>query len=628
MSMISIGMSGLNAAQTGLHTTSHNITNVHTPGFSRQSTLQTTGIPQFSGAGYLGQGVDVVSVTRSYSSFLDLQAREAQTMASHLNALAAQLASVDQMFSDPSAGLAPALDEFFGAIGAVAASPADTASRAVLVSSGEMLAARVRDLYQRLESLRDGVNAQVGASAASLNGLAAGVAELNRQIVRAAAAGDAPIDLLDRRDTMLRDMAKEIRITAVATPTGAVNVALSNGQPLVLEGDAFEVAAGRDEYDVANVVLGIQAGSRFQAFAESTITGGKLGGVAEFRSVTLDTAQNALGRLAGMLADAINAQHAVGQDRTGALGGAMFAFAGPTVQSGDNNVGSASLTATIADYGAVTTSDYVVGYDGTNYVMRRLSDGQMRTFASLPQTVDGVTLTLASGTPAAGDSFKLLPSRYVGAGFDALITDPAKIAAALPMRAAAGGANSGAGVLRVESVAPPANANLTQPVTITFTSATTFNVTGTGTGNPVGLTYTPGMALTYNGWTASLRGTVAAGDTFSVSPNVNGIGDNGNLRALSAVATRRVLDGGTASAGEAYAQAVSLIGNQTYAATVRMKAQDAVLTQADAARDTVAGVNLDEEAANLLKYQQSYQAASRIIATANAMFDEILGIAR
>ena len=175
---------------------------------------------------------------------------------------------------------------------------------------------------------------------------------------------------------------------------------------------------------------------------------------------------------------------------------------------------------------------------------------------------------------------------------------------------------------------PPANTNLTQPVSIVFTSATTFNVVGTGTGNPTGLTYTPGMAITYNGWSATLNGTPASGDSFSIGSNTNGSGDNGNANALAGLQTAQLLTGGTASLNQAYAQLVSDVGNQTYAAKTGAAAQATVLTNAQTAQQAVSGVNLDEEAANLLKYQQAYQAASKVIATANTLFDQILSIMR
>jgi flagellar hook-associated protein 1 FlgK len=629
MSLSSVGLSGLNSAQSGLSATAHNIANVNTPGYSRQLSLQTSNTPQFTGGGYVGQGSNVSTILRSYSGFLDMQAREAQTQSSQAGDLSARLSNVDQMFSDASAGLSPALDDFFKGISTVASNPADVASRQTMVSGGATLANRLNDLAARLESQRADVNEQVKLSVGGINAASDQIADLNKRIVLASGIGNGPPnDLLDQRDALLRDMAKQVRITTTPLPSGAINVVMSNGQPVVLDGQSFKITAAADPTDNANTAVGIQAGNTFTAFDDSTLTGGALGGALAFRTQTLDAAENALGRLAGALGTAMNAQHAAGQDRNGNLGGALFAFNGARAMAATYNTGTGVVTATVANYNAVTTSDYRIDYNGTNYLVTRLSDNNTQSFGSLPQTVDGVSIALASGTPAAGDSFKVQPTRVTAAGFTSLISDPNLIAAALPVRAAIAGANTGAGALRVTGVTPPPGANLTQPVTITFTGANTFDVSGTGTGNPTGLAYTPGMTLSYNGWSATLSGTVKAGDVFTVGPNTNGNGDNGNMLALSAINTTQILGGGTMSVGEAYATAVSDIGNQASAAAAGAKAQDAVLTQATTAQQSLTGVNLDEEAANLLKYQQAYQAASRVISTANSLFQDIIGIMR
>ena len=629
MTMIRTGLSGLNVAQAGLAAVSHNIANVNTPGYSRQITQQSTNLPQFTGAGYLGQGAHLDTVERAYNQFLDMQAREAQTQTSYFDTLSAQLASVDQMFSDATAGVSPALTDYFKSIGSTAANPADGAARQTMVASGEALANRFRDVSSRLESLRGGLNEQVRTSVEAINAAAGQIAELNHQLVLAAGrGGQPPNDLLDQRDFLLREIGGEIRISVSDMGNGALGVSLSNGQPLVLDSMAFPVSAQLSAVDGANLTVGDARSGVFLPFGESLLSGGRLGGVLAFRSQVLDIAQNSLGRVAGALATAQNAQHALGQDRNGARGGALFSFDGARVLPDTRNAGSGVLTAAVASYDAVTTSDYQVDFDGSNYRVTRLADKNQQVFASLPQSIDGFVLTLASGTPAIGDSFKVMPTRAAAASLAALISDPARIAAALPVRASANAANAGAAGLRVDAVTPPAGTNLTQPVTITFTGPTTFNVSGTGTGNPVGLTYAPGMTVSYNGWNATLQGKPATGDVFSVGANTNGSGDNGNLLALSALGDARLIGNGTLSAGEAYAQVVSSVGNQARTAASSAKAQAIVLAEAKSAQQEVSGVNLDEEAANLLKYQQAYQAASRVIAIANTLFSDILSIMR
>ncbi len=629
MGLYGIGISGLNAASAGLATTSHNISNANTPGFSRQSTIQATALPQFTGAGFFGSGVDIAAVVRSYSGFLDTQAREAQSQAGGLGALQEQLESIDRLLSDAQSGLAPVLDDFFAAAGTVAANPSDLAARQSFVSASATVAARFRGIGAQLDGLREGANLRIGQSVDAINSAGVQIALLNDRISLAlSTGGGTPNDLMDTRDALLRELAGEVRVSTVAVANGGVNVFLSNGQPLVVDARSFALAARTDPADAANLAVGTEAGGVFSPFNESAVAGGALGGTLAFRTQGLDLAQNSLGRIALAMSEAVNAQHAMGVDRNGAVGGAVFAVIGPQVLGNSGNAGNAMIAAVLTSQAALTTSDYRLVYDGANYSLTRLADNTQQTFATLPQTVDGVAITLASGSAAAGDSFLIRPTRMAAGNVSALVTDPARVAAALPVRAAIAIANAGSGSLRVTTTPPPAGVNLTQPVTITFTSATTFNVSGAGTGNPVGLTYIAGMTLSYNGWNADLTGAPASGDTFTVGPNVNGSGDNGNMRALAALQTARLLAGGSASLADAYALAVADVGSQTRATRVAAQAQDAILTQARGAREAVSGVNLDEEAANLLKYQQAYQAAGKVIATANALFDEILSIMR
>ncbi|MBS0329128.1 MAG: flagellar hook-associated protein FlgK, partial [Proteobacteria bacterium] len=335
------------------------------------------------------------------------------------------------------------------------------------------------------------------------------------------------------------------------------------------------------------------------------------------------------GRVAIGLASTVNAQHSLGQDLNGNLGGALFTLASPVVNASTGNTGSAVVTASISDAGALTTSDYRLQYDGSNYTLTRLSDNTATTFApaALPQTVDGVTINVSTA-PDPGDSFLIRPTVNGASGIGVAISDPALLAAAAPIRAAATSGNTGTGTIGAGSVntPPPPNANLQQPVTITFTSATTYNVTGTGTGNPTGLTYTPGATISYNGWSTSISGTPAAGDSFTVASNAGGVGDSRNALLLGDLQTSNTLGNGTTSYQGAYSQFVSEIGNKTRELEVTSSAASNLLSQATLSAQNESGVNLDEEAANLLRYQQAYQAAGKVMQIASQLFDVLLSI--
>ncbi|HXC40391.1 MAG TPA: flagellar hook-associated protein FlgK [Burkholderiales bacterium] len=625
-SILGIGISGLSAAQAGLQTTSHNITNVNTPGYSRQSILQANNLPQYTGAGYFGRGVSVTDVRRSYDAFLQAQSWQAQASSAQMQTFSDQISQVDSLLGDSSAGLSPAISSFFNSVQDLASNPSDYAARQAMLSQAQALAARFQSINGQLDAQRSDVSSRVTDTVSQVNTLAAQIAAVNHRIL-ASNAGSAtqgqPNDLLDQRDELVSELSKLVNVQVNTASDGSYNVLIGNGQPLVMGDGASKLAVVAGDPDPAQVQVVVKGAAGTVKIASSNLSGGQLGGLLSFRDTALNTAQNALGRIAVALSTAFNDQNKLGQDLNGNLGGNIFNAGQPLTFSTAANTGTATLTAGMSSYGALTGSDYQLSYDGTNYTLKRLSDGNVSTFASLPQSVDGVTLSIASGSMAAGDSFLIEPTRAGAGGMRMAITDPSLIAAAQPIQAAAALGNSGTVAADSTTVSgPPPDPNLQQTVTITFTSPTTFDVSGTGTGNPTGLTYTPGGSISFNGWTLQMSGVPAAGDTLTVKANTGGGGDNRNALALANL-QNAALVGGT-SLQNAYVQLVSAVGNQAQDAKVASGAQAALFSSVEQARQGVSGVNLDEEAANLLRYQQAYQAAGKIIAMAGTLFDTIL----
>jgi len=637
-SIYNIGVSGLAAAQAGLLTTGHNISNASTPGFSRQQIVQSTNTPQFTGAGYLGQGTNVLTVKRLYSQHLASQSLSAQTRLSELNAFADQIRQVDGMLADPSAGLSSALNDFFGAVHQVAADPASIPARQSLLSMGQALVGRFQSLDARFNEIRDGVDTQLASTVGNINSYSSQIAQLNQRIILAQAAGPGqqPNDLLDQRDQLLAQLSREVRVTTSNDDDGSLSVFIGNGQPLVVGTQTFRMVTVQSSEDASRQTVGIAIpGGGAAALSESMLTGGTLGGLLGFRRDSLDPAQNALGRIAIGLADSFNAQHRLGQDLTGALGGDFFSAPAPQVLYPNNpvNGGNAVIGAALSSAAALTTSDYrLTANGGGNFTLVRLSDNAtLFSAAALPQTVDGLTLSVASGAANAGDTFLIQPTRTAAGDIAVSLTDVRSIAAAAPIRTAASIGNTGTGAVSAGSVngPPPVNANLTQTVTLTFDNPpTTFDVTGTGTGNPANVAYVSGGSISYNGWTIRISGTPAAGDVFTISANGAGVADNRNALLLAGLQTVQSLAGGTATYQSAYSQIVSDVGNKARETEVTVTAQESILKQADDAMAALSGVNLDEEAANLLRYQQAYQASGKMIDIASRLFDMLLQLGK
>lgn len=715
-SIFGIAISGLNAAQAGLLTAEHNISNAATPGFSRQQTSQVTSIPQLTGSGFLGQGVQVSTVLRVYSEFLSNQVLQAQTQSSQLDSYFAQIKQIDNMLADPHSGLSPALQDFFKGVNDVAANPSSIPSRQALLSNAQSLVARFQGLNQRLSEIRSGINSQITSSVAVINSYAQQIAALNNSITVAQgnSGGDKPPnDLLDQRDQLVALLNTEIKATAVKQNDGTYNVFIGNGQALVAGTQTMTLAATSAPDDPGKTVVGYVTGGSTVLLSENSLQGGSLGGYLAFRSETLDSAQNALGRVAIGVAQTFNDQHRLGLDLSDTLGGSFFSVATPSVLQNSNNTGNAAVTANIADVGYLTSSDYKLAYDGSKYLLTRLSDGTTTTlsgFPGSPVTVDGITIKLSSGSFQSGDSFLIQPARNGARDLGIAISDTTKIAAAAPMRTNSSLANTGSGAISAGAVNPPVgnvtitfNAlatqftvvdnttgatlaagvaytgagqvirypastgwpiNISNPagndtftvagsvisttsgvatvgptidnnVTITFTSATTFDVVDNTTGATLAaaVAYDPstGLDISYNGWTAKLSGAPITNDTFTISPNIGGAADNRNALLLAGLQSQNTLVKNTAGAATAsyqgaFSQLVSQIGNKTRQTEVASTAQSNLVEQTKQTQQSMSGVNLDEEAANLIRYQQIYQASGKMLQIATTLFNTLLDL--
>jgi flagellar hook-associated protein 1 FlgK len=628
-SIFSIGLTGLNAAQTNLATIGHNIANAATPGYHRQRVEMQNAQPQPTGGGFIGAGVDVQTVTRIYSDFLDNQVTAAQGRLAYLESYRNQIAQIDNLLADANSGLTPALEEFFSAVQQVATDPDSLAIRQGMLSGAETIVGRFRAIEARLSAMFEAANNQIRALVTNINSMAEQIANLNQSILSAEAATGShqANDLRDQRDALIAELNKITGASIARQTDGSINVMIGNGQNLVVGTQALTLSTIVSATDPKRLEIGYNTGGALSIIT-SSLGAGQLGAALAFQRDGIDPALNALGRVAAAFAFSFNEQHRLGQDLNGVLGTDFFGVPNPVLVPRTTNAGNGALSATVVDALALTTSDYRVAFNAGNYTVTRLSDSTSSVFATLPQTVDGVRIVLASGTPSNGDTFLLQPTRAGARDISVKLLDSAQIAAAAPIRTAAALANTGSATISAGVVVgpPPTNANLQQPVTITFTSATTFDVSGTGTGNPTGLVYSPGGSISFNGWTLSIAGSARTGDSFTVTQNAGGVSDNRNAVLLAGLQSAKTIAGGTATYQSAYSQSVASIGSKTRETQVASAAQQTLVQQTEAAQQSLSGVNLDEEAANLIRYQQLYQASGKLIEIASKLFDTLLAI--
>lgn len=631
MNALNIGLSGLLAFQRQLDVTSHNIANVATDGYSRQRAELTPASAQFLAGSYYGNGVEVATVRRAYDGFVNAELWGQTAAQTSLQTVADLSTRLGAPLSDASSSLQGALSDYYAALRTVAAAPHDASARQAALSSMQTLATRVHILDRTFGSLDQEINGRITATVNEISALATQIADVNQRI---ASAGTAPAnDLLDSRDRLITQLSSRIAVHTVAQPDGTLNVMVGTGQSLVTGTQAFTLSVGGGAYDASRPEIYFTGASGTGAVTEQ-MSGGELGGLLDFRRQVLDPARASVGRVVTSLATTANQQHALGMDAYGNLGGPLWSdlSSAPSVLGSAANTGTGAVAASIADLAGLTDSRYRLARDPGGYTLTRLNDGKvfaLTSFPASPETVDGVTLSLSSGALAVGDSYLVDPTGDAARQLTLAGNDPARLALAGPVRGAAAAGNLGTGQLGTPGAValPSPPGDLLNPVTITFTSATTFDVTGTGVGLPAtGLVYSPatGATIAYNGWSVRLDGAPAAGDVFRVEPNTGGTGDGRNALALAGHESLSALEGGRASALVSYGGLLARVGAAGQQARIGADARQVLVDQARASREAVAGVNLDEEAANLVQLQQAYQAAAQIIAITNVIFSSLL----
>ncbi|MCP9339278.1 flagellar hook-associated protein FlgK [Stutzerimonas xanthomarina] len=689
--LLNIGLSGLSASKSQLSITGHNISNVNTPGFSRQDASQATRTPQFSGAGYVGSGTTLVEIRRSYSEFLTSQLRSSTSLSSDVEAYKSQIDQLDSLLAGSTTGITPSLQKFFSALQTAAEDPANIPARQLVLAEAEGLARRFNTVSDRLTEQNNFTNKQMAAVTGQVNRLAGSIGSLNDAIATASANGKQPNDLLDARDEAVRQLSTYIGISVTPQDDNSFNISVGSGQPLVVGKTVSQLKVVPGLSDPNRHEIRFVSGGSEQGIT-SQITGGELGGLIRYREEVLDSTMNSLGRLALAVSDQVNTQLGQGLDLKGQVGKALFGdfnssalmalratpFSGnPSLSAGGSTV-AADASLKITDTSALTTSDYLLEYDGTSgasgYKARRLSDSQpidvqlnngALTFLDKNGRDQGFTVQV-SGTPLAGDKFSLQPTRRGATDIAAVLDQADQLAFAAPIRAESSLQNGGTGVigqpdlikgpspidaealssaglnLNVTVSADGTNYKLNDPLPTNWsyidangaptTTAPSFIL---GTTNSLRIAYTSGSE-TYQ-FQLSLSGRPQTGDTFSLDFNQTGVSDNRNALKLvdlqskqtvgvSFDADGKVLAG--ASFTDGYGKLVERVGTLTAQARMDSEATGAILKQATDNRDSLSAVNLDEEAANLIKFEQYYNASAQIIQVARSLFDTLINTFR
>ncbi|HDR9061944.1 flagellar hook-associated protein FlgK [Burkholderia vietnamiensis] len=648
---MNLGVSGLNAALWGLTTTGQNISNAATPGYSVERPVYAEESGQYTASGYLPQGVNTVTVQRQYSQYLSDQLNAAQSQGGAQSTWYSLVAQLNNYVGSPTAGISTAITNYFTGLQNVANNASDPSVRQTAISNAQILADQLKATGQQYDALRQSVNTQLTSTVSQINTYTAQIAQLNQQIGAASSQGQPPNQLLDQRDLAVSNLSSLAGVQVVRNDSG-YSVFLAGGQPLVVADKSYQLAAVASSSDpseltvVSQGIAGANPKTPDQSLPDASLSGGTLGGLLAFRRQTLDPAQAQLGALATSFAAQVNAQNSLGVDLSGNPGGSLFAVAPATVFANQGNTGNAALSVSFANPAQPTTGDYTLSFDGTNYTLAdRASGSVIGQSTSMPASLGGLQLSFSSGAMNAGDQFTVLPTRGALTGFGLATTSGAAIAAASPVVASASTTNIGTGKIVSNGV----SSGYQIPATKLTYDAATNSLSGFPVGTTVTIAGTPPtsvtianptdsvpynasqgakmtMSGTLNGVTVTLSGAPSDGDSFSIGPYAGGTSDGANALALSQLVTAKSLGGGTTTLTGAYANYVNAIGNTASQLKSSSAAQTSLVGQITSAQQSVSGVNQNEEAANLMQYQQLYQANAKVIQTAQTLFQTVLGL--
>lgn len=640
--MMSLGIRAMAANYAALQTTGHNIANANVAGYSRQSVVMETSKGQFTGAGFFGKGVEVGSVTRAHNEFLTREADNAKALAAMDSTRLQALQRLEQVFQPGEAGLGHATSELFNALVDLSSRPTDLATRQVVLARANDLALRFSEAGAALDQSQANTTADLKAAVAQVNQLSTAIARANEQVASLRGSGQPANDVLDERERLISQLSTLVQVSRVEANDGSVALFIGGSQRLVLGSEATPLRLVPSGTDASRSALAIREGNINRTIDDGVFAGGSIAGLLRFQNEDLVAARNLVGQLAAAVGGAVNEQQLRGLSLQTPLGtvasqplfglGAAQALpqAGNQRDAGGLPLGKVILT--ITDTTALQASEYALRESSASpgrWEVTRLSDGQVSTIDS-GDVVDGVRIDIDNAQ--SGDSFLLQPVSRAANGMRALLTNPLDLAAASSLMAQPAPGNAGTGaVVELRVTASP----LPFPgmdETLTFTQLSppvidngrSYNYSYSSSLGGVTLWNTGDPVVGANGYALQLSGVPGDGDSFEIgaTPPASLATNNGNARALLALRDALIVGGRTVS--DTWSQSMADMGVRVQSTEASSSISSAVANQIEQSRSSQVGVNLDEEAARLIQYQQSYQAAAKVLQVAQSLFDTLL----
>ncbi|ATC95541.1 flagellar hook-associated protein FlgK [Pseudoalteromonas tunicata] len=677
--ILGTGVSGLAAAQKGLDTTGHNIANVNTTGYNRQTVEQisTVGIP-FGGV-FLGNGTQVSSISRAFNEFSYTEVIYNKSQFNYNNTQTTNASRLDNFLANTDTGITKSIEESFNAINGITEDPTIISARNVFLSSAESTAKRFNNMFSEVEQQHLGnINQEIKTTVAAINEITARIGQLNGEIAVAnsvAENGFPANDLLDKRDLLVSQLSEKVQVNIIDLPDGTINLTVGTGLTLVAGTFAVPLSVERNEFDSNKLEVGIAPtpGAPNKAIVTNQLDGGSLGGLFKIREELLLPAIRDMGKIAIAYADAFNRQQSLGRDLNGDEGTNLFKDINDpqvaltrTLNSKQNPTAS-DFSVNITNASLLTGEEYLMEVDQTgNLVVSDKDKNVLATYtpadiaAMSPPTNDrleipdtGLNINIAKNNLAVGDRF-LIRATYSGSReIERTLEDPNLVAAAGNALDVSAPTNPNNVELSLYEITDTSNANFPNqanfPPPLDPQIRVVVDATGTqysiqdSAGNPLAapaggpFNIPSDQVIDLPGMRLELKGQLAGNEVFNITNQGGtapfdekkfGPGDNSNALIMLEYQNKKTLDGGTNTFSESYAELVTFVGVKTQSGKINADSFAVLLAGAEQRMAAISGVNLDEEAANLIRYQQAYSAAARIISIANETFDSLLQAVR
>lgn len=642
--ILNVATNSLLVYQRMLATIGHNISNANNASYSKQNTILSTQEPQRLGPFYIGSGVTIDSIIRSFDMAATHGLRSATSNFYDADVMQTYMNAIDNLLGNDTVGLNKSMNSFFSSLNMASANPTDISARNQFLNDATLLTKDFNRISASLDQIKDDVKQEMKLVSYQINDLTKQIADINKVLLNN--TNPSP-DLLDKRDALILELSKKANIHVVDRGDGMINVSLGQSQSLILGSEFIPLTTSTNYSDPSKLDISINIKDKTMPISD-TITGGRLAGLIYVQDKLIDEMKSQLGVIALSISDAINHQHKEGMDLDGNLGINFFndindvSLSKMRSISSTGNLGNAELSVDIENINQLSGSDYYIQANSpTNFTVTNLKSKQVTNHTAFPVNLDGLSIQLTSGSMSAGDSFTIKPSVSASAHIAMNISNARQLAFASPIRSQASPNNNGTGQLNYEGITDIDSnlftlvpGQLSPPLKIVFLSPSSYQLVNTNDSSviegpisysastnhvvfPTPGTYDPGIRF-------NLTGVPNAGDEFSILYNQNGIIDNRNALKMMEVQSKKLLNQGTTSLMDQSATLIADVGTKTNQANTVKDMNEILLHQYEEKRSSAVGVNLEEEGARLLEVQQAYKAAAEVINVGINLFDIIL----